>query len=266
MKIWAIARITFAGFFRNKVLYLFIAIFLCALLSSLTDLLSLRSAARHESPNEVSAVLNMVGGILWLISGFGSLLAAWAAADAVGGEMKSGTVLAVMARPVRRWEYLLGKYAGAELLMATYVLFMFGFIYLLTWIGGQRVQTTPWVFIVYPLCRYAIYGAIGIFFVTFMHQLAALVGVVVISILAFLVKPGDNTLAFLPGAVRNAAYVLLPSTNLLSEDRFLAITKTSLSKITWEMHAVALAHGLDYALIFFLLAVWSFQHRSLSRD
>jgi hypothetical protein len=27
-----------------------------------------------------------------------------------------------------------------------------------------------------------------------------------------------------------------------------------------------LSYGLDYALVFFLLAVWSFRRRSLSRD
>jgi hypothetical protein len=31
----------------------------------------------------------------------------------------------------------------------------------------------------------------------------------------------------------------------------------------WETHAIALAYGLDYALVCFLLAVWSFQRRAL---
>ena len=56
-------------------------------------------------------VLGEVSAIMSLVSGFGSLLAAWAAADAVALEVRSGTMLAVLARPVRRWEYPLVRYA-----------------------------------------------------------------------------------------------------------------------------------------------------------
>ena len=35
--------------------------------------------------------------------------AAWASAEAVAGEMRSGTILAVLARPVRRWEFPQGS-------------------------------------------------------------------------------------------------------------------------------------------------------------
>jgi ABC-type transport system involved in multi-copper enzyme maturation permease subunit len=201
-----------------------------------------------------------------MISGFGSLLAAWSAADTVADEMKSGTILAVMARPVRRWEFLLGKYLGVQLLMAVYVLFMFGFSYLLTWIGGERIQTTPWVLIAYPLVRYAIYSAISMFLVTMMHPVMAFGLVLVTSILTFMVSPGARPPAFLPGPLRAIVYTLLPSTELLSESRFLTITQTSLEKITWDVHAITLSYGLDYALVCFLLAVWSFRRRSLSRD
>ena len=73
--------------------------------------------------------------------GFGSLLAAWSAADALSSEMRSGTILAVMARPVRRWEFLLGKYLGVQLLMLVFVVLMLGLNYLLAWIGGATIQT-----------------------------------------------------------------------------------------------------------------------------
>jgi ABC-type transport system involved in multi-copper enzyme maturation permease subunit len=265
MKICVIARITFAGFLRNRILILFAAVFLCVLLPNLVPLLLLRSATRHTA-GPVSPVLGDLSDMLTLVGGFGSLLAAWLAADAVASDMKSGVILAVMARPVRRWEYLLGKYLGVQCLLAIYVLFTFAFSYLLAWIGGERIQTSAWVLFAYPLCRYAIYSAMAMFFVTFLHQVAAFGVVLVTFILPFLLRPGDNRLAFLPGAVRTTAYVLLPSTGLLSEDKFLAITRTSLNKITWDVHAVAVAYGLDYALVFFLLAIWSFRRRSLSRE
>ena len=266
MKVRAIALNTFAGFLRNKLIVLFLAVFVGILLLVLTPLLAMKAMSGPAAAQMESPVLTLVGALMTMISGFGSLLAAWSAADTVADEMKSGTILAVMARPVRRWEFLLGKYLGVQLLMAVYVLFMFGFSYLLTWIGGERIQTTPWVLIAYPLIRYAIYSAISMFLVTMMHPVMAFGLVLVTSILTFMVSPGARPPAFLPGPLRAIVYTLLPSTELLSESRFLTITQTSLEKITWDVHAITLSYGLDYALVCFLLAVWSFRRRSLSRD
>lgn len=226
MKVRAIALNTFAGFLRNKLIVLFLAVFVGILLLFLTPLLAMKAMSGPAAAQMESPVLTLVGALMTMISGFGSLLAAWSAADTVADEMKSGTILAVMARPVRRWEFLLGKYLGVQLLMAVYVLFMFGFSYLLTWIGGERIQTTPWVLIAYPLVRYAIYSAISMFLVTMMHPVMAFGLVLVTSILTFMVSPGARPPAFLPGPLRAIVYTLLPSTELLSESRFLTITQT----------------------------------------
>ena len=48
--------------------------------------------------------------------------------------------------------------------------------------------------------------------------------------------------------------------------RFLTITRATLQAATWSEHALALAYGLDYALVCFLIASWIFHSRSLSRD
>jgi hypothetical protein len=54
--------------------------------------------------------------------------------------------------------------------------------------------------------------------------------------------------------------------DLLSESRFLGMTQASLNPISWTNHVTALAYGLDYALVLFLIAVWSFRRRPLTRD
>ena len=127
-------------------------------------------SSRTTQEQTVTMVLGLVSAIMSMLTGFGSLLAAWSAAEAVAGEMKSGTILAVMARPVRRWEFLLGKYLGVQMLMLTYVIAMLGLSYLLAWIGGARIQTTVWVLIVYPMVRYGIYSAMAMLLVTMMHR------------------------------------------------------------------------------------------------
>jgi ABC-type transport system involved in multi-copper enzyme maturation permease subunit len=234
------------------------------ILLMMTPLIAMKTTAASQAQGAMM-VLGLVSAIMNLLTGFGSLLAAWSAADAVAAEMKSGTILAVMARPVRRWEFLLGKYLGVQILMLIYVLGMFGMSYLLAWIGDARIQTTPWVLIVYPMVRYSLYSAMAMLLVTLMHPVFALGIVLVTSVLAGMVGP-DTHMTNIPQSARNVLYAILPSTDLLSESNFLSITETSLKRMAWTDHLVALSYGLDYALVCFLLAVWSFRYRGLVRD
>jgi len=104
MKIRTIALSTFGGFLRNKVILLFCSLFACIVLLFMSPLLAYKSATTAANAQQMQGmVLSEVALVMSLVSGFGSLLAAWAAADSVGGEMRSGTILAVMARPLRRW-------------------------------------------------------------------------------------------------------------------------------------------------------------------
>jgi ABC-type transport system involved in multi-copper enzyme maturation permease subunit len=265
MKIRAIALNTFGSFLRNRLILLFCAIFLCVVLLFSTPILSARAMSSTMSSAQMQGmILSMVSTIMSLVSGFGSLLAAWAAADAVASEVRSGTILAVMARPVRRWEFLLGKYLGVMMLMGVYVLFLLASTYFFGWLGGEKIQASVWVMIVYPMVRYALYSAIAMFLVTAMHPIVAFGIVVVLSVVTSMVTPSEPS--FLPVWLRTAIYAVLPSTGLLSEEQFVSMTQSSLQKTPWTDHLIALAYGLDYALVFVVLAAWLFRRRSLARE
>ena len=266
LRIRALAWITFISLLRNKIIVLFFAAFLCLVLLMMTPLIGFKAVGRDNPAEAQSMVVMLISAIMSMISGFGSLLAAWSSADAVASEMKTGTILAVMARPVRRWEYLLGKYFGVLMLMAVYVAFMFAVSNILVWIGGQRLVTSPWVLLVYPMVRYGIYGALAICLVTMMHPVFAFVIVLVSGVFANLVAPSSAGALFLPDWLRSGLFFVLPSVNLLSESRFLAITSATLKPISWRDHATSLAYGLDYALIWLLVAAWFFRRRSLARE
>ena len=118
MKIRTLAFNTFGSFLRNKVILLFCSLFACIVLLMLTPLLGYKAMTTAANAQQMQGfVLNEIAGLMSLVSGFGSLLAAWAAADSVAAEMKSGTILAVMARPLHRWQFLAGKYLGVMMLM-----------------------------------------------------------------------------------------------------------------------------------------------------
>jgi ABC-type transport system involved in multi-copper enzyme maturation permease subunit len=267
VKIITIAQNTFSSFLRDKLIILFSILFACVVLLMMTPLLGMKAMTTAGNAQQMqSYVLSVVAEIMSLVSGCGSLLAAWAAADTVASEVKSGTILAVMARPVRRWEFLAGKYLGVLLLMTVYIAMMFGLSYLLAWMGGEKIQSTPWVLVVYPLVRYAIYGAIAMLLVTVIHPVLAFAAVMTISVAANVVDPAQLYTSVFGTWVRNVFYVILPSTTLLSEERFLVITHAALKQTTWVEHLITLAYGLDYALVCLLLAMWSFHSRTLKRD
>jgi len=265
MKIRVIALNTFGGFLRDRLIILFCALFVCVVLLMMTPLLFVRAmGAANKTQQPAGLVLSIVTGIMFLASGFGSLLAAWASADAISSEMRSGTILAVMAKPVRRWEFLLGKYLGVQLLMLVYIAAMLLLSYLLAWLGGERIHSSWWLLLLYPLVRYAVYSAMAMLLVTVLHPIVTIAIVMLISVASSVVAPGGHLP--IPEVIRTSLYIFLPSTNLLSETRFLTLTQTVVNPGVWIDHVTALAYGLDYALVCFLLAVWLFHYRGLTRD
>ncbi len=263
MKIRTIAFNTFGSFRRNKLIILFCSLFACLILLMMTPLFGYKAMTTASNAQQMRGmILNEVSSVVSTVSAFGSLLAAWAAADSVASEMKSGTILAVMARPLRRWEFLAGKYLGVLLLMAVYVVAMLGVTFVLAWMGGQSFHTSLWTLLVYPMVRYAIWAAIAMLLVTVLHPIFVMGIVVVIATLIEFFGSASN---HIPNWLRLPVHTLLPLTNLLSEDRFLVITKASLRPYPWTNHLTALAYGIDYALVCFLLAAVLFQRRNLAR-
>jgi ABC-type transport system involved in multi-copper enzyme maturation permease subunit len=271
MKVWTIARNTFSSIVRDRIIIVMLCGFVCIVLLMSTPLWVARLVTTSENKDAMQAtVLTMVSAAIGFVSSCGSLLAVWAAADSVASEMKSGTILAVMARPVRRWEFLIGKFLGVMLMMLVYTVGMVGLSYLLAWLGAERFQVSPWILIVYPMVRYALYAAIAVLFVMFMHPVLAVGATIFLSILSSIVTAAVKSPApfFGQAFVKfcKVVYYGLPSFGIISEDKFLALTKSSLTGTSAVEHLTALGYGLDYALVFFLLAVWSFHSRNLKRD
>jgi len=263
-----IAFNTFGMFLRDKILIVVAILFTCGLLLMLTPLLAAKAmASMGNAAQAQSMVLEIVSVILIFTSGFGSLLAAWTAADSVATEMKSGTILAVMARPVKRWQFLLGKFLGVMLLMCAYVGMMLVLSYLLALIGGQKIHSAPWVMLLYPLVRYSIYAALAMMLVTWMHPVVAWGITTAIAVVVMIVEPSGRAVNNVAWRwIKNVLYVVLPSSGLLSEDRFLTIKEATIKRTGWLDHVTTLSYGLDYALVLLLIAMWSFHSKSLRRD
>jgi ABC-type transport system involved in multi-copper enzyme maturation permease subunit len=267
MKVWTLAASTLESFLHNRLILVLLLVSIGIILLMMLPLLGAKARITGENKAAVeSAVLEAISEVVSFMSGLGSLLAAWAATDSLVTELKAGTVLAVMARPVRRWEFLLGKYIGVMMLMAGYAAMMIGVSYLLAWLGGQHIHANPLVLFAYPLVRYAIYAAMAMLLATVFGSVMSMVSVMGIAIVNIMVQPASWDWKPKLMWLKTALYYVLPSTHLLSEERFLSLRQAALRPTTWMEHGTSLLYGLDYALVFLLLAMWSFRRRTLRRD
>jgi hypothetical protein len=99
-----------------------------------------------------------------------------------------------------------------------------------------------------------------------MHPIIAFVLVLFSSVIANMITPSSIATQFVPRWLHRGLFFVLPSVNLLSESKFFAISSAKLRQTPWTEHVIALGYGLDYALVFLLLAAWAFRRRSLARE
>lgn len=112
--LWRIAKITVAEARRRRVLQ--VAIVLVVLVFMSMNFFS------YLSPEEQSRML--ISGGLSAITVFGILLAIFVAAFLIPGEIDKRTIYAVLSKPVRRFEFVLGKYVGALIIIGALVAIM----------------------------------------------------------------------------------------------------------------------------------------------
>ena len=266
MKIWILALNTLQGLLRSRVVLVLFFVYVAILLLSLSPMLFIRHSAAAANGADLSGFfLSEMKGLVEITSSVGSLFAMVGGAYVVSSEIRSGTILAVMARPVARWEAVAGAYLGVQALLVLYIAFMLGFEEVVSLIAHQRIATSWWVLFAYPFVRYLLYSAVGLFFSVFAGPVLAVAATFLISILAQMLEGNGGIVSHLPGPVLTPLRYVFPSVGLLGEERYLSVTSSPLNTWRLSQHLTALGHGLDYACIMLLLAAWVFRRRPLVR-
>ncbi|MBN1934979.1 MAG: ABC transporter permease subunit [Anaerolineae bacterium] len=277
--IWIIARLTFKEAVRRKIV-------LCALLLGLVFLgvygaglyfthHDMMRATRPPSAMIRNQMYNflMLSG-LYVVNFLLVVMAVLTSIDTVAGEIASGTIHALAAKPIRRWEILLGKWLGFAAMLTLYLLLMAGGVFLLVWkltgyrppnierglallwlngilmlnlslLGGTRLST-----LANGVLAFAAYGV-------------AFVGGWIEQIGAFLNSPA----AINVGIVSS---LLIPSETLWKraayEMRSLVVDAIGFSPFTSSgsvPSTLMLGYAVFYTLLALGLAVWSFNRRDL---
>lgn len=118
MRVWAIALNTFREAVRNRVLYV-LALFAVALMAFS---LVLGELSLHEEVRVIED-LGLAG-----ISFVGVVIALFLGVNLLSKELDRKTVYFVIPKPLRRWEFLLGKYVGQVLTLFILLVLMVGIL------------------------------------------------------------------------------------------------------------------------------------------
>jgi ABC-type transport system involved in multi-copper enzyme maturation permease subunit len=101
------------------------------------------------------------------IAFFGVLIAIFVGINLVDREISAKTIYTMLSKPVRRWEFLLGKYAGLLSLLAVEVALMSGcFLGVLLWKGSDFSIGLVWAVVMIYL-ELAVVTAVAMFFSSF---------------------------------------------------------------------------------------------------
>jgi len=126
----AIALNTFREAIRDRVLYLLLAFSL--ILIAVSRLVSLLTVGDEEK------IIKDVG--LSAISLFGVLIAVFVGVSLVFKEIERRTVYTLLANPIRRWQFVTGKFLGLLAVLALNVTAMSVALFGIVWLRGE----SPW--------------------------------------------------------------------------------------------------------------------------
>lgn len=246
----AIALNTFREAVRDRVLYLLVALALIVILVS--RLLALVTVGDEDK------IVKDVG--LSAISIFGVGIAVFVGVSLVFKEIERRTVYTLLAQPVRRWQFVVAKFAGLLAVLVVHVLLMYGTLSAVLWIrGASAAGLAPAVWLI--LVELAIVTAFALLFSSLTNPILAAVWTSAVYVsghlswslrmLAERVPPGPGRWA------AEVAYWVLPNLDRLDR-KAEAVHRLAMPDglVAWST-----LYGACYATLVLALACLAFDRR-----
>ncbi len=250
MKTLAIARNTFREAIRDRIFYLLLAFAIIMIASS--RILSLLTVGSEEK------IVKDIG--LASISLFGVATAIFVGVGLVFKEIEKRTVYTLVSKPIRRSQFILGKYLGLVMVLAVNVAIMTAFFYLLLivkgWMDPAITRAVVLIFV-----ELALVTAIAILFSSFSSPILASLFTVTFYVIGHLswglLLLADKIQGGFGRAVCHVLYAVLPNLEALN------VKGLVVHGIPVPMSQVAYAsvYGVSYTMLVLLLAVLVFRRR-----
>ena len=253
-KVLTIAGNTVRELVRSKLLYnllLFAALFVAGSLL----------VAQLTVGNWLRIILDMGLGALEVA---GALMAIVIGVGLVAGEVQRKTILPTLAKPVPRWAFCLGRYAGLMLLLVVNAAVIAGLLRAVLWLAGYALSATAVQAVVLLCVEFAVLAALAVLFASFSTPILAGSYALALFFIGHLL-PDLRTFAEKShsGAARTLArgfYLLLPDLELLN----LKSHASNQLAVSAGYVAHAAGYGLAYAVAVLGLAIFIFSRRDLN--
>ena len=186
-----------------------------------------------------------LAGFYWLSAFGGTVVSLFICCTAVASDIRRGTIRMILAKPVTRSQFLLGKYCGAIAVLFGYSLLAAIALVIFTQVNDLDLNLAalyaPWLM----FCQSLMVGSVALLLSLLLHPLLA-------AVVAFFASAGffssPNPLYFvLPSYDRFNVFSLILSGRLIALEDILTLT----------------IYAFDVAAIFLLLALWRFLSREL---
>jgi Cu-processing system permease protein len=256
-RIWAIAMSTFREAARIRVLY---GIAVLVLGSNLLAII-LGKISLHEA-DRVARDVGLAG-----ISLFGSLTAIFLGVFLLYTEVQRRTIHAIVAKPIRRWEFVAGKYAGMVLVLTVLVgVFALAMVAMLV-VQGAGVGSGTGKALVLAWLEVLTVAAIAIFFSSFSTPFLSGIFALALWVIGRL-TPDLEALARSAApwirATTRIALELVPDVHLFAvSGRTLDGSAVSVHGdfVPWSYVGLASLHGLGWIVALLALAALLFHRR-----
>jgi ABC-type transport system involved in multi-copper enzyme maturation permease subunit len=265
-RVWAVALNTFREAVRNRVLYV-LALFAVALMAFSFVLGEL-------SMHEEVRVIKDLG--LFGVSVVGVVIALFLGVNLLSKELDRKTVYFVIPKPLRRWEFLLGKYVGQVLTLAVLVGLMAAILALLVVAQGGSHGVVMVRAELLVLVELMLLTAVAMLFSSFSSPYLSamltaalwIIGRNRAELVAFatgkkLAGTALGTALELVADVIPDFHALWVSGTALGDDPGAPVVSVHESFVSWGYVAEASAYGLLYAAVCLLLAMVIFARRDL---
>jgi ABC-type transport system involved in multi-copper enzyme maturation permease subunit len=250
-RVYAIAANTFREAIRSKVLYSLVFFAVGMILSS--------SILGQLSLHEEVKLIKDFG--LACVSAFGVLIAIFIGVSLVYKELERRTIFVLMPKPIRRYEFLLGKYFGIAATLAVLVLVMSAVLLLLLAAHEEPFDATLGKALLLIYVEILVMSSVAIFFSSFSTPFLSgffTLGVFVLGRLAF-------DLRGLTAKVESVLvdYLLIAASRILPnlEDFNISGRVAHKAFVSWSYVGYAVGYGLLYSAAVLLLATLLFNRR-----
>lgn len=257
-RVGAIALNTFREAIRNKVLY--------SLLLFAIALIAMTLAIGQMSLHEELRVTRDIG--LGGMALFSVLIAIFVGVNLVYKELDRKTVFTLIPKPVHRFEFIVGKFAGMVLTLAVQVAIMSAVLFAVLWLQGGDVSMAVVRAIVLLFVEVMVITAVAVMFSSFSSPFLS--GAFTLGL--FVVGRSTPELRELTGKLTSAPLRatlsgllrLVPDLNLfyvsgsMVEERYVTVHG---GFVDWAYVGTASAYGLLYAACALTLAIVVFSRR-----